>query len=322
MMLPLVSVIIPVFNKKDFVEEAVNSVLNQTYDNLEILLIDDGSIDGSTKILKNLALRYPSKIKLIQQTNKGACHARNIGIQESKGDYIQFLDSDDVLDTQKIKSQVEKLNWQPKDVIIFGRWEYFDHQIGDLAAEESPFYREYPKPFELLVELWTSQQMIASFSWLVPREILIKSGKWDESLCLNQDGDFFSRVILASGLLKYDKSAKGYYRKPKKNNISIRKDQEASKSLYKTFENYQNNIFKVDQGKKVKRGLIKNYEHFIYRMNAISPELCCQAFEKIKALFGKKRPYGFFDSKLLFFAQYIGLASAIHAKLKLGRVFK
>ncbi|PSL01260.1 glycosyltransferase family 2 protein [Cecembia rubra] len=322
MMLPLVSVIIPVFNKKDFVEEAVNSVLNQTYDNLEILLIDDGSTDGSTEILKDLALRYPSKVKLIQQTNKGACHARNIGIQVSKGEYIQFLDADDILDSQKIEFQFEVLKSQPKDVLVFGRWEYFDDVIGDLDSENFSFYREHLKPFELLIELWTKQQMIASFAWLTSKLIINATGLWDENLTLNQDGDFFSRVVANSSKVVFVNDSLGYYRKPRYNNIITTKNFDSAKSLFKTFENYQNLILNFCSSPKTKKALIKNYEHFIYRMNAISPELCCRAFEKIKSLSGKKRPYVFFDSKLLFFAQFIGLEKAIYLKLKLRKAFK
>lgn len=103
-MKPLVSVIIPNYNYARYVREAVDSVLAQTYPNIEIIVVDDGSKDESKEILQN----YGDKIKLIFQKNQGVSAARNNGIRQSKGEFIAFLDADDAWLPQKVEKQVER----------------------------------------------------------------------------------------------------------------------------------------------------------------------------------------------------------------------
>ena len=98
----LVSIIIPVYNKASYIKETLDSALNQIYPNTEIIVVDDGSFDGSIEILQEYFEKYPKRIVLIDQENKGVSSATNTGIQASKGDYIQFLDADDLLSSDKI----------------------------------------------------------------------------------------------------------------------------------------------------------------------------------------------------------------------------
>src|SRR6266849_2332172 len=102
----LVSVIIPCYNSEKFISRAIDSVINQKYETLEMILVDDGSTDGTKTILDKYALDNSSWIKIIQQENKGACAARNAGLKIANGDYIQFLDADDNLLPDKIKFQI------------------------------------------------------------------------------------------------------------------------------------------------------------------------------------------------------------------------
>lgn len=103
----LVSIITPLYNSEEFIEETINSVLNQTYKNWEMLIVDDCSIDNSLRIVKQFAAD-DSRIKLIQlETNSGAAIARNKAIEEAQGRYIAFLDSDDLWHSQKLEKQIE-----------------------------------------------------------------------------------------------------------------------------------------------------------------------------------------------------------------------
>ena len=96
----LISVVIPLYNQKKYISQAIDSILSQSYDNIEIIVVNDGSTDNPKSILK----KYHGKIKLIEQTNKGLAAARNIGIAESSGSYIQFLDADDFLNDTVFKN--------------------------------------------------------------------------------------------------------------------------------------------------------------------------------------------------------------------------
>src|SRR5258708_10213515 len=105
MSVPLVSVIIPVFNAANYLKDSINSVRNQTYPNVEIIVIDDGSTDESPEILKREFSGY-TNIKIISTLNHGQSAACNLGFEHSKGDYVKFVDSDDVINSTFIESQV------------------------------------------------------------------------------------------------------------------------------------------------------------------------------------------------------------------------
>src|SRR3990172_4230917 len=103
---PLVSVIMIFLNAGRFIEEAVESVFTQSYENWELLFVDDGSVDRSTSIAQAYADRYPHKVRYLEHTghqNRGKCASRNLGIGNTRGDYIVFLDADDVWLPDKLK---------------------------------------------------------------------------------------------------------------------------------------------------------------------------------------------------------------------------
>ena len=102
----LVSVIIPVYNVERYLKKCIDSILNQTYKNLEIILVDDGSTDCSSKICDEYA-KNDTRILVIHKANGGQSEARNIGISESKGEYIFFVDSDDYIEYNAIETMLE-----------------------------------------------------------------------------------------------------------------------------------------------------------------------------------------------------------------------
>ena len=118
--MPVISVIMPVYNSKEYLSAAIESVLNQSFTDFELLLIDDGSSDGSEKICDEFAQK-DKRIKLIHQGNRGMCAARNIGIQKSTGEYIAFMDNDDVCSPSLLKDSYETAKKENADIVKFGR---------------------------------------------------------------------------------------------------------------------------------------------------------------------------------------------------------
>ncbi|NFG60723.1 glycosyltransferase family 2 protein [Clostridium sp. CMCC3677] len=114
-----VSVIVPVYNSEQYVGYCINSILNQTYRNIEVILVDDGSTDDSLKICRNYE-NIDKRVKVITTPNKGVSSARNIGIENAIGQYIQFVDSDDVIETQMIERLVETIETYDTDVVFCG----------------------------------------------------------------------------------------------------------------------------------------------------------------------------------------------------------
>lgn len=118
---PLVSVIMPAYNARPYIAEAMQSVLSQDYPNIELIVVDDGSVDGSAECAK----MFGDRVKVIRQANAGVAAARNKGLDEAKGELIAFLDADDVWLPGKISAQVEYLRQHPETAVVYGtflRW--------------------------------------------------------------------------------------------------------------------------------------------------------------------------------------------------------
>ena len=115
---PLVSVIIPVYNVEKYLEKCLDSIINQTYKNLEIICINDGSTDSSLEILQKYAEK-DNRIKVVNQENKGSGATRNVGLEIAQGEFISFIDSDDFVDKNLYKNCIEKIT-PDIDVIVFG----------------------------------------------------------------------------------------------------------------------------------------------------------------------------------------------------------
>ncbi|HWP40292.1 MAG TPA: glycosyltransferase family A protein, partial [Tepidisphaeraceae bacterium] len=176
----LVSVIIPCFNCARFVGEAIRSALNQTYEPLEVIVVDDGSTDDSRQIIRS----FGNRIRWEFQANHGACAARNRGLELSRGEFIQFLDADDLLHADKLRRQVCEVRHER--VVAFGPWLMFS------GASPSPPYRADRRCIvseDNLVLQYLRGKFITSHSLLWPREILLSIGGWDRSIVANQDGD-------------------------------------------------------------------------------------------------------------------------------------
>lgn len=234
---PLVSIIIPVYNSESYLADTINSALNQTWQNIEIILVDDGSSDSSLKIAKS----FESKtIKVFSQANKGASAARNKGILESNGDYVQFLDADDLLSENKIECQVKLLENNNDYIALGGTLYFFDGEIPATSILKHEWFETgSDDPADFLIKLYggsyigpTYGGMASVHSWLTPKSIIDKAGKWNEDLSTDDDGEYFCRVVLASKGIVYSKEGFSLYRKyVNKLSLSNAKNHKSHKSL-------------------------------------------------------------------------------------------
>lgn len=233
----LVSIIIPVYNAEKYIEETINSAINQTWANKEIIIVDDGSTDNSLRIARNFEC---DSVKVLSQQNKGASAARNTGLKEAKGEYIQFLDADDLLSKNKIESQINQLIELPEYLAVCGTIYFQDGTDPEKYTLKHDWYTEGSNdPIDFLIKLYggaiigpTYGGMITVHSWLCPRSSL---PSWNEELSVDDDGEFFCRVILSSKGIVYANDAISYYRKfNTSNNLSSRKDRRSAISVLKS----------------------------------------------------------------------------------------
>ncbi len=205
---PLVSIIIPLYNAENYIEDCISSLLQQTYKEIEIIIIDDGSSDSSLSI----ARQYESeRIHVYSQKNKGACVARNFGFKMSKGEYVQFMDADDTIEDKKIELQIDRLRrfGFKSDVVAFSKWQYLENPEVHLNEQ---LCKDYDNPVDMLVDFILCPHWMYPHAYLVHRELVEKTGGWDEGILKNQDGEFFARIKTVASKLVYVDGTCVYYR--------------------------------------------------------------------------------------------------------------
>lgn len=211
---PLVSIVIPAYKAEKYIEETLDSVKNQTWPNIEAFVIDDGSPDNTFDTAKKFE---SENIKILRQQNSGACVARNKGLSLSKGDYIQFLDADDILSHDKIEEQMKILNNRSDILAVCPTVHFMDGEdyLNMKPREESYWIHDTDDPVEFLIKLYGGygeRWMVQTSAWLTPTEICHEIGPWNEDLLLDQDGEYFARAVLASNGIRTT-GGMNYYRR-------------------------------------------------------------------------------------------------------------
>ncbi len=184
--MPKVSVVIPAYNAERFVAKAIDSVLNQTYRDYEIIVVDDGSTDNTLEVLKS----YGDKVRYVRQSNKGASAARNTGIRHANGKYIAFLDADDVWFSQKLEKQVKVLDERPEFGLVYSNVEFPSRQNGVVQTQ---FDLKRPYSGKILSKLIV-MNAIPTSTVVARKECFEKVGLFDESLVASEDHDMWIRI--------------------------------------------------------------------------------------------------------------------------------
>lgn len=286
--LPLVSVIIPCFNAQKYIRQAVESCLNQEYKNLEIIAVDDGSTDSSLSILQGLKNR---KLKVLQQKNQGASAARNHAYKYVMGEYIQYLDADDMLSPEKISCQVNLLEQDPKSTISLSNTIYF---YDGEKAENGKKSKGWPhvdsdNPTEWLIDLLGPEAggMVQTGAWLTPRAITDKVGPWDLSICPTpiDDGEYFSRVVLASKCIKKSCTGVNYYRQYKhQKSLSSQVSPAFFWGHFRSLKKMETNLYAYTTSKRAKKAFARLYKDLAFQSYPICPEVTKAAIQKAKDL--------------------------------------
>lgn len=204
----LVSIIIPCYNYGWLLPETLDSVLAQTYPHWECLIIDDGSTDNSRAVGEEYQVR-DARFRYIYQENKGMSAARNHGIREARGTYLQFLDSDDLLAPGKLQAQVALLESHPEVDLVYGDMRYFRHGAPDVLSrsgnmqDEAWVHGVQGQGEELLNALLEGNIMVSNAP-LLRTELLEKVGVFAEELRWVEDWQYWIRCAIAGARFLYD----------------------------------------------------------------------------------------------------------------------
>ena len=250
--IPKVSIIIPTYNREKFIGRALESVLAQTYKDFEIIVIDDGSIDNTREVLTP----YNKQIKYVYQKNGGSSSARNRGIQESTGEYIAFLDSDDIWMPEKLAIQVDILDKNKNIGIVHTKMLMFNNKGERIGVKpEKPTGKNFRELIEIAGDLPTS-------SVLTRKECFEKAGLFDTNLKTIQDFDMWLRISQFYDIYEYtEKSLAHYFRHGQQNTSKRVNILEGlvilNKKIYKNYRNLPD--FPI----KIYRDRISSHEYWL-----------------------------------------------------------
>ena len=236
---PLVSICIPAYNVENYLEETIQSILNQTYRNIEVIIVDDGSKDGSLAVAK----RFENEnIKIYSQKNSGASAARNKAYSYSNGEFIKFLDGDDLINPEMIENQV-KYTLENECCLISSKWgRFYNNDVSTFQLRHEECWQTLPV-VEWLCSSWKNgDSMTQPGMFLIPRSILAKAGLWNESLSTIDDMEFFTRVILNSESVVFDPQSTLYYRSGLKGSLSAQVSLNATLSAYRSIDESTKNL--------------------------------------------------------------------------------
>ena len=307
---PLVSILIPLYNAEKYFDECIQSVLEQTYKNIEVIIVNDGSTDNSLNIANMYAKKY-SFIKVIDQENKGAASARNKAFPFSSGEYIQYLDADDILHPDKIAMQIRRLNEHEFDpeIVATSAWSRFFYTCSQVSFPHLPLYQDYSDPLMFLRDAWQNNQNMIVQTWLTPRKLHIKAGHWDEGITTADDNLFFAKIVLKTTKILFVSESKVYWRQDNPNSLSSKQTHRDMSSYLKVCHSYHKMVKKQLDYPGMRYALAMEYSKCIYRSYPEFMDIVKEAESTVREL-GFDEPLPMPTWKFRIFAEIIGFYPA------------
>jgi glycosyltransferase involved in cell wall biosynthesis len=208
-MKPLVSILIPAYNAEEWITDTLQSAISQTWQRKEIIVVDDGSRDRTAEVARRLASK---QVAVVTVPNRGAAAARNHAMRLSQGDFIQWLDADDLLAPDKIERQLEALSEvDSRRILLSSSWAPFYYRTRRTSFIQTSLCQDL-SPVEWLLRKLGENLHMQTATWLTSRELAEAAGPWDTRLLSDDDGEYFCRVLLASEGTRFVSGTGIYYR--------------------------------------------------------------------------------------------------------------
>ena len=277
---PTVSVLIPCYNAEKFIAETLDSVLRQTWSEIEVVVVDDGSQDMSVAAIERCG---DPRVRLTRQVNAGASAARNRAFEVSRGAFVQFLDADDLIDPDKIEIQMGRMENLPR-CVASSEWGRFRDKSSETQFDLEPVWRDLDPLEWLTISRAEGFGMLFPALWLVPRAIALAAGPWDESLSLGDDGEYFTRVLLASERVLFCPRARARYRSGLSVSLSGRKSPAAWASQFRVIELCEAHVRAREDTERVRRGFSLSWQHLAHGCHPYDGQLAARSLARARAL--------------------------------------
>jgi glycosyltransferase involved in cell wall biosynthesis len=282
---PLVSILIPCHNAERWLPAALESAFSQTWPRIEVILVDDGSTDRSLDLARSFE---PRGLRVLSQPNSGASAARNRGLRSASGDLVQFLDADDVLAPEKIERQVARLAESPAGSVASSEWGRFRLDPAECVFAAQPVWRDLGG-IEFMLLHYNLGWMMPPIAWLAPRSLLDRAGPWREDLSLNDDGEYFCRVLVRSSGIVFCPGSRACYRSGLQGSLSGRKDDAALASLARSVEGATRTLLAAEDSPRVREACANAWQQVCFELYPRLPAEVRRAEREAHALGGARR---------------------------------
>ena len=280
-----VSIIIPLYNSEAYIAQTIDSCLAQTHDNIEIIVVENGSKDQGYQVVKSID---DKRLSVFQILKSNAAAARNYGYHKATGTYIIFLDADDVMASNKIELQLKALSAKPEGWVACCAWAKFKTNTKEAVISPQKVWA-IQNPIDWCLQSWMGEGMMIPGCWLIPKPIIDKAGLWNENLSLHDDGEFMCRVLLASKGNVFVENTVVYYRQQGNSLSRDHTSKKAAESAILVYKSYRQQILKFQDSKLTRRALARNFSRFVYEYYPAHAQLIKEAYREINEL-GVKPP--------------------------------
>lgn len=295
--MPEVSVVVAAWNAESYIAATVRTILSQTFDDLELIVVDDGSTDRTAEIVEGF---QDSRIRLVRQSNSGQSAASNYGASLATGRFLKFVDADDLLNPDHIRLQYLAIQKHPGHVASC-RWGYFRQNPELAVANKDAVCRDYSDGLEWLVTCLTQADgTMGGWLWLIPREVWDRCGGWCEELSLNNDFDLSIRVLLNCQGVKFASEAIYFYRKGVEGSLSRVYSRKGLESALRTTQAGTGSLLKAENSPRIRQICADRFQGWLFQFYPEHPDLAAVAEAAVAQLGGsKKQPGGGLGQKLL-----------------------
>jgi glycosyltransferase involved in cell wall biosynthesis len=285
---PLVSIVMPAYNAQEYIADALRSAIAQTWSRKEIIVVDDGSRDRTLDVVRQF---QSNCLKVVTQENQGAAAARNKALSLSQGDYIQYLDADDLLAPDKLTRQIETaLDSATRRTLLSCGWGKFFCRYYQTRFTPTPLWLDLT-PVEWLIRKMALGVYLIPGCWLVSRELTQAAGPWDTSLLYDDDGEYFCRVLLASDNVQFVPEAKVYYRRSGSGSLGyIGSSASKREGLWCSMQRHINYLRSLEDSARTRAACVCHLQRYMIEFYPDRFDIVRQADDMARRLGGQLAP--------------------------------
>jgi len=282
-MKPLVSILITAYNAEDTIAYTLQSGVAQTWPHKEIIVVDDGSTDSTAEVARGF-----KEVRVVSTENHGLSGAQNNAFPLSQGDYIQYLDADDLLAPDKIERQLAALReFDGKRVLLSSPWAPFYYRTRHARFVRNSVWQDL-SPVDWLSTAMRENIHMQNATWLVSRQLAKAAGPWDTRLHFDQDGEYFCRVLLASEGTRFVPGTGIYYRASGANSVSFIGNSDKKKdSLLLTMKLHIKYLRSLEDSERVRKACLAYIQTWCRNFYPERPDLMQEAQQLAASLGGR-----------------------------------